>query len=627
MREALALIAREWRLLRPFARPQLVVSVAVATIAFLGAEVTARRSLIESGSTRTLLSFWVAFSGALISYQSFMREMRQGTWDGLLLLRCSRGLLLATKLGVGLVLLAEAVLVPMLSLEAMLALSPATGGPVPTVYELLTSQWLIGVLLVGVVAHLAMASAALMDRERLNTPVLLVVMPMAAFVMGDEVFAFVMGDEIHGLVVVGPGLMIALLLVSIVLGVAPGGRRVAPVVFAARAFCLMPACLLALMLTGHVAQGILPARPRDGVGGDTTEPAPLTIIDELGQIVSVRRHRRHSDMLAVEPLLSGGSPSSGRSDSRWVWRFFTTTRTLHLFAHRSGTGVLTAYDRRSGLPAGCVGRGGLEAASCEPLGEPLRELDVTDGTGLVTPQAVFILDDWTERLRELHRGDIRGAVTIQHGVAIQSGPDLLMWIDEAARDGKSNERWKNEELPPERVVLSLRACRGVAGDGLIRGLLRQTSFIGVRVMYPASRRQELVVCRDGEVTERRDIPYAEYSDEDSALLGASRAGSGVLQAALGPALSSAGLPRYFPGPFQRRHPSTEARVLSVAVTAAGVAALLVTFAALRRQRIPASVRALSVAGGLVLGPAFSLACVLLLAWRRRASGAMRAATP
>lgn len=647
MRELRALAAREWGLLRRSAVFGLLLMALSVGFLFVACRPPDRyRLLADPYLLRMVMLPGAALLGLLFSFRSFGHEMWTGTWDGLLLLPCSRRRILAVKLAVGLGALAAAITVPVVALRAVLDLLPATGGPILTTAELLRCSLLGRALLLGLLSYLAGALAALLARGERGA----FLAPLAAPVVG--LLALQPGDRgTISLRLWLLSLVAVLWLVSLAAEVARSGRPSAGLL-AVRALLPMPAVLVVLLFTGLVGLDVVSSRRERpaGPGG----PAPIAHgIDASGHIAHRRGSRWMLSMYRPKRMDREEAPT----ERRWTPAF--SGRKIQLFVGE-GSATFMAYDVSSGWFLGCLGKDGLRPAGCEPFDSRPRVQD----DFLLTTSGVYLLDEQTGQVRELHRGPVQGYTNPDvgegNGLAVQSGSDLLVWgdptweeeslpasEDEPGEDSPSAGAATAEEDSPSAGVAtreedSPRAgekgsgggapggsepstrpritCRGAAEAGDIDGIAVRDTFVALSTVHAGSGRETLVVCRDGAVSERWTLP----PDGEPLERRPSR-GLQITAVLLGPLVSEGaialgvsgegsedGAPEARPDAFTRRRSTTWLVALGSVLFLAGL---------LRFGRLSARLSAALVAGAgaLLFGPAYVVG-YLLMRWRRRWSG-------
>lgn len=620
MPELKALVAREWGLLkRPALGGLLLLTLGVAFL-FVMCRVPDRyRLLDEPNLLRIVMLPGPALLGLLLSYVSFAQEMRAGTWDGLLLLPCSRRLVLFAKVAVGLAALLLATAIPMVALRATLAALPATGGPVLTTAELLRHSLLGRALALGLVAYLSGANAAFLARAHRGAFLL----PAGAAVVG----LLALHDEspsLDPICTTGILLLVALLWLGLLAAaMAHHGRAPAGRFLAARALLAMPVALVVLHLVGLLAHGLYLEAPEQAAEDDGEE-ALQDGISTAGHIVRARDHRVFLAMYSAKKLEEVDPPGDR------YWRPDFSGSKLQLFLRKDAPTFL-AYDVSTGRFLGCVGRDGLRPSGCEPFDSAPRVLRSTsEGAFFFTSSAAFVFEEETRSVQEIHRGPIRAFTTLSvgegDGLALQSGADLHLWGDEPDTTGVESPEDESEEpdepepsrpSPPAQGPAGKETvCPGAAALGDITGVAARDSFVAVSTVDPASGQETLVVCRDGAVSERKTLALEvlpDAPDDD----GRERLRAAVLGPLLSEGASLLGVTWnrwHTPRPFTATRPTTYLVALAGALV---VTALL----GLRRRRAPVSGLLLVAACASLLGPAY-LAAYLILLWRRSWSGAL-----
>lgn len=623
MPELKALVSREWSILRRTALGGLLlISLGVAFLFVMCRTPDRYRLLADPNLLRMIMLPGPLLLGLLLSYWSFAQEMRAGTWDGLLLLPCSRRLVLLAKLGVGLSALVVATTIPMVALRAVLAALPATGGPILTTTELLQHSLLGRGLVLGLVGHLSGASAAFLARDHRGA----FLVPLAAPVLGLLALHAPSRPE---------PLYITLCILSVVAVVWLGhlvaamdrhGRPPSGRFLAARALLPMPVTLVALHLVGLLAHDLYLERrvePQEEAEGPS---AYFHGIGVNGHIVRARHSRGMISMYGMKNIEQEREPV----DRRWTPDY--SGRHVQLFLQKH-VHTFLAYDISSGQFLGCVGANGHHATGCEPFDSPPRVLQDGDDAFVLTRAAVFEYDDETRQLLEIHRGPVRAfgnlAVGEGDGLAVQSGDDLLLWGEEpAAPDQETGEGGDEpakdqpakdqpaEDQPakdqPPRDVFSAKpmVCPGATAFGALTGVAARDSFVALSTVDPASGRETLTVCRNGAVSEQKTLPAEDPPEQRPASEMAT-----VRAVLLGPLVSEGA--RLLGVSWSRYDGATEfegSRVATSIVALVG-AVVLTGLLHLRRRRDRARGVVLSAACALLLGPAYVVA-YLLMGWRR-----------
>ena len=604
------------------ARRTLGAATALLSVALLALYATfdpanRYRLLADPPMARSLLLPAALLIGGLCAWQSFVSEMRSGTWDGWLLLPRSRGALVMSKVGVGLASITLALLGPVATLWLVMRLAGGLGGPLVGPVDLLVRSSFSQALVVAWSTYLAVANAALLARDgqiAFLAPLLLPLVATARFFVGQDGFNGLSPRVVTLGWLAASILMLALLIVSLL----RSGRPSSGLEAGLRAMLLTPAAGLAVLvvgLIGYESKGrIFPERRES-----REEAEPRAAKPYLRQDGVIR-----SDAAERRTAASMYSLRSETGDSSRLHVPLLANRRMQIFQHES-LPLLRAFDVASGESIGCVGTNGLRA--CEEAtnfdSEPSAYfLGAGDGGALLTERAVYLLrpDGQVELL--LEGGPVTDAVSMSDGIAIIAGGDLYQLQGRGAQH-RAGEQAASAEAP-QRPALALR-CRALAPPGkrvaqlvIVNhpAVLTNDSnappprpFSGAVVVDAAdASRAELVVCHDGEVSER--VPTLETQPRASV----GRFGRGDAQSLfVGPlvdigvhALSTDRTDEALSWPARR------AATLSVALIVTALGCALV---GLRRKTFP-----WWVLPGVVFGPGYVLACVLLLIRRPRWAG-------
>lgn len=637
MRDLSTLIGREWLSLRRLALSGLALMTVAIGFLFVACRPPDRyRLLADPNLLRTALLPGGALLALLFSFRSFGYEMWSGTWDGLLLLPCSRRHILAAKLGVGLTSLAAALTIPVVALRAILSVLPAQGGPVLATSELLRHSPLGRALLLGALAYLSGALAALLWRERRGA----FLAPLAAPLIGLLALLDHGGTtpEIRlrmALVTLVSALWLPLLAAEM----ARSGRTSSPWLRATRALAGVPVALLALSIAAFVALDLWYAR-RDAQHEEARPPRFTEGIDASGHIV-----RRPGSWRPISMYNWNRMAAEARSaDRRWVPDY--VGRRLQLFLQKDAP-VFLAYDLASGYFRGCVGRDGLRPDGCAPFdGRPRVQDDF-----LLTPSGVFLFEERTGSILSLHDGPVSGytnpEVGESNGLAVQSGADLLVWGEpepaqgdpradasdgapdsESPDEGSGGEGTPDDAKEPARTPAdptSPRAmCRGAAEAGDVDGVAVRDAFIALSTVDRSTGEEALVVCRDGRVSERKTLPpsapLAEPELPPRQMLLAVLVGPLISEGTAAIGLSLGAFEE--DGPRFEREAFSSARPIAWLVSLSG-ALVLAAILALRRGAPRSRIALAAAACALLFGPAYLLGYALL-SWQRRWSLPARA---
>lgn len=611
-------------------RRTLSATVALLTFALLALYTTfdpanRYRILADPPMLRSLLLPGALLVGAVVAWQAFVGEMRSGTWDGWLLLPRSRSALVLSKVGVGLAGITLALLAPVAVLWAVMRLAGGLGGPLVGASELLFQSSLSQALVVAWSTYLAAANAALLAREGqvgFLAPLLLPLVATARFFVGQEGFHRLSPGVVSLGWLVASGIMLALLVVSLL----RAGRASSGLESGLRAALLTPAAGLAVLVVGLIGYEskarVFPME--QGAPQATSAPRPpRPYLREDGVL---RTDADDGDAASMYSLR--GEDSDG-------FRLHTPVfagLALQLFHHESRP-LLRAYDSRTGESKGCVGASGLAPCSeAQSFDSPprVRMLGFEEGGALLTKEAVYLLrpDGQVELL--LQAVAVADSVSMSEGIAIVAGGDLyLLGGEDDAHSPAPDEGAEAEEgaapVPPSVPSLTLR-CRGLAPAGTrVERLIvvdhppvfspdgdapPPRPFSGAEVVSATDGSHgELVVCHDGEVSGR--VPLAEEEGQPPY---AARFGRGDAQALFVGPLVDAGVHALARGGSDEgpRWPSRRTATWMVALVVTALGAALV---AARRKAFP-----WWVLPGLLLGPGYVLACVVLLVRRPRWAG-------
>lgn len=527
--------------------------------------------------------------GGLAGFLAFVREMREGTWDGWLLLPRSRATLALAKAGVGLAGLFAALFAPTTLLWLVLRLSDRVGGPVIGLDELLLRTSLTEGALVAMTAYLATATSALLAREGHVAFAAPLVVPLFATVrlyVGSGGFHALPEPHVKIGLVVGAALM----LMVVVLAIARTGREVSATDTSLRALLLMPTTLVLAVVVSLVSFEVATRSEADRA----TPGGPPERRLAIGSDGTFGRHRDEVAMHGLRPLdqLDERRPSRLRNPVHQGWH-------LRLFGddHRH---VLSAYDPGNGRALGCIGPGGLAAgATCDAFDGAASVISAEHGMAVIlTPTSLHQLDERGAVRRLRSGGAIRGAVYMSRGVAVAMDDDLLLVR------ATYPERKEGAGGPMLAVEV---ACRGIARagqhlDGVALVDTPPRPFVAARLADDVDAdRTELVVCRAGEVSDRVFVDRPAPTPPGARDLG--RGDAGAL--AVGPVLDALLADRDRSSP--RAWPL---RRVAPWIVALGSTLLVGALFWARRRVVP-----WWVLPGLALGPAYVLAAVLIT-WRR-----------
>lgn len=582
------------------------------------------RILADPPMLRSLLLPAALLIGGFSAWQSFVGEMRSGTWDGWLLLPRSRGALVLSKVGVGLIGVTLALLGPVATLWAVMRLAGGLGGPLVGAADLLLRSSFSQALVVAWSTYLATANAALLARDGqigFLAPLLLPLVATARYFVGQEGFHGISPRAVSLGWLGASIVMLALLVVSLL----RVGRASSGLEAGLRAALLTPAAGLCVLVVGLIAYEskarLFPAE-RGEVQLAPEPSAPQPYLREDGVI---RPDEDDGDAASMYSLHN----SEVEEGARLHTPVFANMQ-LQLFHHESRP-VLRAYDVGTGDAIGCVGTTGLR-----PCDEATRFdsrprsffIGSEEGEALLTEQAVYFLrpDGQLELL--LQGRPVTDAVSMSEGVAIVAGGDLYVLRGEDAQGDSGSEEGADERgaetaLPPG-PALALR-CRGLAPPGMrVERLIvvdhppvlttdgdapPPRPFSGAQVVDTAdSSRGELVVCHDGEVSARvatTEPPRPTFPG---------RFGRGDAQALFVGPLVDAGVDALSKNHYDNAPPWRSRRsatlLVALAVTALGAALV-----GARRKAFP-----WWVLPGILLGPGYVLACVVLVLRRPRWAG-------
>lgn len=643
MTEATALAARELRLLgRSALGGLLLTAFGLVTLFILCGAADRYRLLADLMLLRKVALPMPVMVGLWLSYLSFWGEMREGTWDNLMLLPCPRRTVLVVKGTVGLLLTAASLAVPMLALKELLGAIDATGGPILTTKELLLHSLLGRGLLLGALSYLAGAAASFLARDGRAAAVA----PLAAPILfGMQWF----GSEFRvGSIYAGPSFYAAGALVVawsalLFLEIAQVGRRPSGWLLAARALLPTPLLLTLLVFLGLAVQRRASrGSDAEAVPEGPEESALIHGITEDGRLLASKNTDDFASMYVLNPRDPLKDP---RHEPLWPPRYWSPAYSgdhLQLFL-RKDRHELLAYDANTGLSLGCIGVDGLRPSNCAPFeGEPtLHNFDRR--ILLVTPSRLFSMSHKGQRLVEIYQG--RAVSTVNMGapgqrgrsvVAMQVEQDLILVGEpSASTDGEGEpgspdepgdqpeEREAEPSAPPTPAPLQVQvACRDAARWGPLARVHGGEHFFGVE-SKATDGSEHLIVCRGGEVQEHLRAPPESAQETPETpekpsryLLTLSILAGPAFSELIGRHASTTIIDHHYKN-FGAAMGSTRAHSRGVALLGAALLGWLARWP----RWAPRSAPALAAACALLLGPAYVLSYLLLL-WRRSWPGGL-----
>ncbi len=536
-------------------------------------------------------------TGAVFGGLAVVREMRSGTWEGWLLLPRARTSLAATKLGVGVGVATTVVALPVFALWALLGRWGAIGGPLISFADLLFRSVLTQGILVAAIGYVAVASAAQMA----GSAHVAAVGPLALALFGTlRLFAGDAGSHEGPFFLEEGALAVAVVLAgaSFVLSVSRWGRPLASAELSLRALVATPAAAVVLLFAGMIV-GEIADRWRPPVDLPTSA-RPILGVDADGTIVEDGRRslRKPANFYTLPSLEDAPRPHSTAARRLWTPAF--VGRDFQLFLARDEN-LFLAYDTKTGAARGPFGRGGLgEPDRRTPFaGRPVVE-NLGKSALVLTANEVFRLDGGGP-IRPLLRGAVHGAVGIvsedwRHSIAIAID-DGIAFVPELD-DGNDS-------------AASIVRLRGVAPPGgTVSRLAVGKSFVAVEIR--AATGTELRVFREGILAEARPLEVPPAVEPSAPTLRRR-----VIALAVGPLFGWA-LAHTPNAHLERERPPSAV----AALVFAGLLTVALAIVARRRATPATQVRRARkqvpwwVFPSVVLGPAYALACALVL-WRPR----------
>jgi hypothetical protein len=599
MRELAALARREWQIVgRAALAGGALMALGVALLSALCQVSDRYRLLADPALLRRVALPAPLLLGAAIGYLSFASEMRQQTWDSLLLLPASRGTVLGAKLLVGGAAIAATTTAPFLALWAALCSTNATGGPVLTLAELASGSLWPRATLLGLSAFVATACASTLLRAG-----------RAAFwlaLAGPLLLLLAMNDEHRAL---GGAGALAAAAVSCALGVLQlraelreTGRAPSAWLSVTRAATLVPFAAAVMVVVGAMgAEVIVQRRAREHSREDVhREPITPLRFHHDGRIVRDARGRRGLSLYAMQPRVQA------RSSAARVWTPELIGRNRQYFLSKHAN-VFLGFDQRSGRAAGCLGADGARADGCRPFdSRPVAQNNETPF--VLTADGVSAYDDERFALAPLFRGRVDGFAYMggfsSTRLALQSGEDIVL-----VREGEPDPSDETASEPVRRLRAEV-VCRGAAVRARVRRIAVEDDFVALVTEGPAAGEETYVLCRGGRVVDRasaaipaRTPPWVSHREALAAI-------------AIGP-LGDAMLTRT----HGDAEPGSAARVPRRWVFGASLVStvvLIVALGATRRRSARGSLVALAPVAlvALVMGPSLLLAFALA-AWRSR----------
>lgn len=588
------LLAREFGVVRR----TLLAATVLFTLAVLFVYVTfdpanRYRILAEPVMLRSLLLPGALLVGGLCAWLSFVAEMRSGTWDGWLLLPRSRIALIGAKVAVAIVGSVVALLVPVVVLWGLMRWFGNLGGPLIEWDELLFRSAFTQAALVAVTTYLASANAAVLARDghvAFFAPLLLPLIATWRFFVGDMSLRGIPSWALCIVWLVVDASMLALVLTT----VARHGRRVSATQTSLRALLVTPAAGVGCMIVGLLGFD---------VGVRLTRPPPVERDSETYERMDVGGDgtiSTENEELGMYSL---------RTSEAWEERAGDRLRTpvqnlesLQMFRER-GRNLLSAFDDDTGADLGCIGATGLAPCSeAVPFDSMPSVLWLFDGAAIVTTTRVHALSQKGE-VTLLWEGDsVQSAVEMGEVLTLVGDGDLLV------------------VRPDEENSVSLEtACRGIVGSDqtLVSAVIvdhpvmldasedapAPRPFAAARATFVGdASREELIVCRDGEVRERVVVEAPTFSYGERGF------GRGDAQAmVVGPAADALMLPLRSEEELEGGWPM---RTWGAGIAALGFTVLGGIIFAVRRKAFP-----WWVLPGLLLGPSYVVAGLMLL-WRK-----------
>lgn len=493
MGELRALLSREWTLSRRWA----LVLAALTTLGYAALYVLCRpedryRLLCDPALVRRVALIGALASGGALAYRSFAHEIRNGTWEHMLMLPVARGTIVAVKFAFGAVALLALTVLPVIALRTIVASSPATGGPVLTLPELFVHSILGRAMLVGVTAYCAGAAAALSLRTHNRVFWAPLVAPALLFFVTN-------GDRSDDKVSFEIGLALLVLSALALLHAAreteEAGERPSEALKVLRVTSAVPLAMAGLVFAGSLGVDALrrnTLHERESYGAYDDRRA-----FGFGDDGRIGWHPR-STGFGLHSLRPRDSLREPRS--RYWTPDLVQRNTQYFLDHRRN--VLLAYGLDSGRSLGCVGRDGPRERDCAELSS--RPSFVSGEIDFVLePDRVAILDSQSRRIDTVYRGAVDRVVYMGSDgaiIAFQSG-DKLVAVRHVERETDEEEPEDAAPRPDSATIQTVELCRGIARFGSVRQLAITDEFVAMIAGWPASHEETYIVCRDGVVTE------------------------------------------------------------------------------------------------------------------------------
>jgi ABC-type transport system involved in cytochrome c biogenesis permease component len=607
MSELGALVRREWA---QSARWTLgITALTVAGYAFLFALCSPPdryRLLCDPPLLRRVALTAPALIGAALAFRSFAAEVRQGTWDGLMLLPIARGKVVLAKALFAFSAVALVSIAPMYALWALLSTLSANGGPLLTARELLSESVIPRALVTGAAAFVGGASASLLLRGAKPLAWAAGVAPVLLFVShhGER-----LGD-LPSRQALWLGAALAVLGLShVAREVRETGARASTLLLSLRAAVVSPLPWLVLLFMATTAADVQLRHETRGLERDDT---PRWGVSDDGHI---RMLRRDESSLAFAHLSARGH--SVDPPTRY-WQPVALGERLQFFADKRSP-VLLAFDWTSGRAAGCAGRDGFRASGCAAFDSVLAFVPNLQQPFVLTARGVHAVDEERRTVHALYRGAVDRVVYLgsdEATIALQSGDDLVFIGRAAPPDPPSDETEDAADAPAAPVVeargaelVATVACRGAGAFGAIEELSVSDDFIALEVGRIARRERTIVVCRDGAIAERRTLARPPRWGSEPTLR------DRLLALALGPAALYASSPRHT-ADADGEPTMAPRRPTRATWTAATITALLCSLALALHPRRSSSGALTAALLGFATGPAYALALLWTL-WAQR----------
>ncbi len=549
-----------------------------------------------------------ALLGAALAYRGFAAEVRQGTWDGLMLLPIARSKVVLAKVLFALSAVAALSIAPMYALWALLSTLSATGGPLLTARELLSESLISRAFVTGAAAFVGGASASLLLREAKRLYWAAGVAPVLLFVShhGER-----SGDLPSRQALWLCAALAVLGLSHVAREVRETGARASALLLSLRAAVVSPLPWLVLLFMATTAADVQLRHETPGIERDDT---PRWGVSDDGHI----RMLRHDESSLAYAQLSARGASNDPLPRYWQPGAYGER--LQFFADKRSS-VLLAFDQTSGRAEGCAGRDGFRASRCAAFDSELTFVPNFQKPFALTARGVHAVDEDRRTVHTLYRGAVDRVGYLgsdEATIALQSGDDLVFIGRAAPPDPPSDETEDAADAPVAQDVeargaglVATVACRGAGAFGAIEELSVSDDFIALEVGRIARRERTIVVCRDGAIAERRTLARPPRRASEPTVR------DRWLALALGPAALYASSPRHTVDadgePTMAPRRPTRATWIAATITA------LLSSLALALHRRRTSAGALSAALlGFATGPAYALALLWTL-WAQRKS--------